>query len=81
MYTKNTHDSPYILPMQKRLFVDPYVNLMDPVEVDLLYHQSVTDLFEGKIPLTKDDTVRRRSPCYLIATQIWWNQTPWCTAR
>ena len=37
--------------------MDPYVNINDPVEVDLLYHQSVTDLFEGKIPLTKSDTV------------------------
>ena len=33
------------------------MNLCDPVEVDLLYHQSVTDVFEGRIPLTKTDTV------------------------
>ena len=37
--------------------MEPYVNLYDPVEVDLLYHQSVTDVFEGKIPLTKVDAV------------------------
>lgn len=33
------------------------MNLHDPVEVDMLYHQSVTDLFDQKIPLTKKDAV------------------------
>ena len=33
------------------------MNLNDPVEIDLLYHQSVTDVFEQKIPLTKSDAV------------------------
>jgi len=42
---------------QKRLFIEPFVNLNDPVEIDLLYHQSVTDVFEQKIPLTKSDAV------------------------
>ena len=27
------------------------------MEVEVLYHQSVTDVFEGKVPLTKDDAV------------------------
>ena len=45
--------------LQKRLFLDPPVNYNDPVEVDLVYHQSVTDLFEQKIPLTKEDAVSR----------------------
>ena len=44
--------------MQKRIFVEPFVNLNDPIEIDLLYHQSVTDLFDQKIPLTKADAVR-----------------------
>jgi len=38
--------------------VEPFVNLNDPIEIDLLYHQSVTDLFDQKIPLTKADAVR-----------------------
>jgi len=44
--------------LQKRIFVEPFVNLTDPIEIDLLYHQSVTDLFDQKIPLTKADAVR-----------------------
>ncbi len=43
--------------LQKRVFVEPFLNLSDPVEVDVVYHQSVTDLFEGKIPLTREDAV------------------------
>lgn len=43
--------------LQKRVFVDHYANLSDPVEVDMLYHQSVTDVFEQKILLTKRDAV------------------------
>lgn len=43
--------------LQKRIFVEPFLNLKDPVEVDLLYNQSVTDVFEQKIPLTKTDAV------------------------
>lgn len=38
--------------------MEPFVNLNDPIEIDLLYHQSVTDLFDQKIPLTKADAVR-----------------------
>ena len=45
---------------QKRLLVDPFVNVNDPVEIDLLYHQSVTDVFDQKIPLTKFDAVSER---------------------
>ena len=33
------------------------MNVCDPVEVDLLYNQSVTDVFEGKIHVTKADAV------------------------
>jgi len=43
---------------QKRVFVEPFVNLNDPIEIDLLYHQSVSDVFDQKIPLTKADAVR-----------------------
>ena len=47
-----------LLRLQKRLFLEPYFNIHDPVEIDLMYHQSVTDVFEEKIPLTKQDAVR-----------------------
>ncbi|ELU17223.1 hypothetical protein CAPTEDRAFT_210514 [Capitella teleta] len=43
--------------IKKRVFVDRYANLNDPVEVDMLYHQSVTDVFEQKILLTKRDAI------------------------
>ena len=46
---------------QKRIFVEPFLNLNDPIEIDLLYHQSVTDVFDQKIPLTKADAVRTPS--------------------
>ena len=39
------------------MFVEPYVNPSDPKEVEMMYHQSVTDVFEEKIPLTKSDAV------------------------
>ena len=47
-----------LVHLQKRLFLEPPVNYHDPVEVDLIYHQSVTDLFEQKIPLTKHDALQ-----------------------
>ena len=50
-----------LIALQKRLFIEPFANLQDPVEIDLLYHQSITDLFEEKILLTKADVVSR---CY-----------------
>jgi hypothetical protein len=39
------------------LFVDPFVNHQDHVEIELIHHQSVIDLFEEKIPLTPQDAV------------------------
>lgn len=47
------------IAFQKRIFVDPYMNECDPIEVDMLYHQSVTDVFECKVPLTKEDAVSK----------------------
>ena len=59
---------------QKRIFVDPFVNKCDPVEVDMLYHQSVTDVFEEKIPLTKSDAVSCRSKIYHWLQQNYLNK-------
>ena len=33
------------------------MNPRDPKEVEMMYHQCVTDVFEEKIPLTKSDAV------------------------
>ncbi|KAL8585216.1 hypothetical protein ACOMHN_013231 [Nucella lapillus] len=40
------------LDFKKRLFIEPYVNLNDPVECDLVFHQLIQDVFEERIPIT-----------------------------
>ena len=39
------------------------MNMNDPVEIEMLYTQSVTDVFEEKIPLTKQDAVSHNVLC------------------
>ncbi|XP_070180656.1 myosin-I heavy chain-like [Littorina saxatilis] len=43
------------LDFKKRLFVEPYVNLNDPVECDLVFHQLIQDVFEERIPITSSE--------------------------
>ncbi|XP_074662295.1 pleckstrin homology domain-containing family H member 2-like [Tubulanus polymorphus] len=42
---------------RKRIFIEPFVNPADQVEVDLIHHQSVIDVFEEKVPLSTQDAV------------------------
>ena len=46
-----------IYSFQKRLFISPYINPLDPVECDLVFHQLIEDMFEQKVPLTAEDAV------------------------
>ncbi|CAD5123362.1 DgyrCDS11718 [Dimorphilus gyrociliatus] len=57
-WMKTIRSSSVRLSLKKRIFIEPYANLDDPVEIDMLYHQSVTDVFEKKIPLTQEDAIR-----------------------
>ncbi|XP_022328924.1 unconventional myosin heavy chain 6-like isoform X8 [Crassostrea virginica] len=43
---------------KKRLFIDPYINPLDPVECDLVFHQLMGDLAESKIPITQQEAVK-----------------------
>ncbi|XP_052766932.1 myosin-I heavy chain-like isoform X3 [Mya arenaria] len=46
------------LVFKKRLFIEPYLNPIDPVECDLIFHQLIEDIFEHRVPLTPQDAVR-----------------------
>ncbi|KAL4238111.1 hypothetical protein ACF0H5_002823 [Mactra antiquata] len=46
------------LVFKKRLFIEPYLNPIDPVECDLVFHQLTEDVFEHRVPLTPQDAVR-----------------------
>lgn len=43
---------------KKRLFIDPYINPLDPVECDLVFHQLMIDLAESKIPITQQEAIK-----------------------
>ncbi|CAL1545802.1 unnamed protein product [Lymnaea stagnalis] len=43
--------------LQKRLFIEPYVNTSDPVECDLLFNQLIEDVFEQRIPIDHKEAV------------------------
>ncbi|XP_076097464.1 myosin-VIIa-like isoform X5 [Mytilus galloprovincialis] len=45
------------LIFKKRLFISPYINPLDPVECDLVFHQLIEDMFEQRVPLTVEDAV------------------------
>ena len=59
------------LCFQKRLFIEPYVNLNDPVECDLVFHQLIQDVFEERIPITPAEAVStfmRVHACACVST-------------
>ena len=52
---------------QKRLFIEPYMNVNDPVECGLVFHQLIQDVFEERIPVSPSQAV---SPLVVISIVI-----------
>ncbi len=43
--------------LQKRLFVHPYMDLQDSVEVNLLLHQAIDDVVSDRFPVTSAEAI------------------------
>lgn len=42
----------FVVFLQKRLFIKPYITLQDPVEVNLLLHQAIDSVVSDRYPLS-----------------------------
>ena len=49
--------STYLVLVQKRLFVKPFVNPNDPVEMNLVLHQAIDDVVSDRFPVSLAEAV------------------------
>ena len=56
-YAKSRFSQDVAHLFQKRLYIEPYLNPIDPVECDMIFHQLTEDIFEHRIPVTPQDAV------------------------